>query len=92
MEVEGAPSTSQDRECDICHGKYKGDRGLSIHMTRTHRKRRRNAAATPNDIAHRDTATSIDTEEMEEEISPTIEADPPQAPSRNIEWGDMKGM
>ena len=81
MEVEGAPSTSQDRECDICHGKFKGDHGLRIHMAKKHNKRRRNAVVTPNDIAHPDTAASIATEA-------TIEADSPQAqtPSRNIEW------
>ena len=93
MEVEGGPSTSQDRECAICHGKFKGARGLGVHMTRMH-KRRRNAVVTPNDIVHQDTAASTTTEAMEEEISPTIEAEALQAqtPSRNIEWGDMKGI
>ena len=93
MEVERA-STSQDRECDICHEMFKGDRGLNIHRTKKHNKKRRNAAENSDDTAHQDTATSTATEAMDDEVSPTIEAVSPQAPtpSSNIEWGDMKGI
>ena len=93
MEVEQA-STSQDRKCEICHLTFKGDRGLNIHMTKTHRKKRKSAEENSDDTAQRDTATSSATEAMEDEVSPTIEAVSTQTPrpSGDIEWGDMKGI
>ena len=93
MEVERA-STSRDRECDICHEMFIGDRGLNIHKSKKHNKKRRDAVEHSNDTAHPDNATSTATEAMDDEDSPTIEAVSPQTllPSRDIEWGDMKGI
>ena len=92
MEVERA-STSRDRECDICHEMFKGDRGVNVHKTKVH-KRRRDEGDHSDDTARPDNATSTATEAMEDEASPTIEAVSPQTPlpSRDIEWGDMKGI